>query len=134
MPNGGRFEPEDMSETVKLPDGKKRQVGLEHKVRMVETGRWPTPRAEEKGSYQYDSGDHSKPRDTLTGAVKRVPTPTAHRRDAGTMELSRRSGKDRRRLGIKYDPAIGGQLNPTWVEWLMGFPIGWTDLEGSATP
>lgn len=21
----------------------------------------------------------------------------------------------------------GGQLNPTWVEWLMGFPIGWTD-------
>ena len=23
----------------------------------------------------------------------------------------------------------GGQLNPTWVEWLMGFPIGWTDLD-----
>ena len=22
----------------------------------------------------------------------------------------------------------GGQLNPMWVEWLMGFPIGWTDL------
>ena len=22
----------------------------------------------------------------------------------------------------------GGKLNPTWVEWLMGFPIGWTDL------
>jgi hypothetical protein len=22
-----------------------------------------------------------------------------------------------------------GVLNPTWVEWLMGFPIGWTDLE-----
>lgn len=22
----------------------------------------------------------------------------------------------------------GGQLNPTWVEWLMGYPIGWTDL------
>ena len=27
-----------------------------------------------------------------------------------------------------------GQLNPTWVEWLMGFPLGWTDLEGSETP
>ena len=25
----------------------------------------------------------------------------------------------------------GGKLNPTWVEWLMGFPLGWTDLEGS---
>jgi hypothetical protein len=23
----------------------------------------------------------------------------------------------------------GGKLNPTWVEWLMGFPPGWTDLE-----
>ena len=29
---------------------------------------------------------------------------------------------------------VGGQLNPTWVEWLMGFPIGWTDFERSATP
>ena len=22
-----------------------------------------------------------------------------------------------------------GKLNPPWVEWLMGWPIGWTDLE-----
>ena len=22
-----------------------------------------------------------------------------------------------------------GSLNPPWVEWLMGFPEGWTDLE-----
>jgi hypothetical protein len=28
----------------------------------------------------------------------------------------------------------GGALNPTWVEWLMGFPLGWTDLGDSATP
>lgn len=27
----------------------------------------------------------------------------------------------------------GGQLNPTWVEWLMGFPLGWTDLSVSET-
>ena len=27
----------------------------------------------------------------------------------------------------------GGQLNPKWVEWLMGFPLGWTDLEDSET-
>ena len=24
---------------------------------------------------------------------------------------------------------VGGQLNPTWVEWLMGWPLGWTDLK-----
>jgi hypothetical protein len=23
----------------------------------------------------------------------------------------------------------GGQLNQMWVEWLMGWPIGWTDLK-----
>jgi hypothetical protein len=28
---------------------------------------------------------------------------------------------------------IGGQLNPTWVEWLMGWPLGWTDLKPLAT-
>ena len=27
-----------------------------------------------------------------------------------------------------------GRLNPTWVEWLMGYPIGWTDLSASETP
>lgn len=26
-----------------------------------------------------------------------------------------------------------GPMNPTWVEWLMGFPAGWTDLNASET-
>jgi len=29
----------------------------------------------------------------------------------------------------KADQKTAGQLNPPWVEWLMGFPIGWTDLK-----
>lgn len=29
---------------------------------------------------------------------------------------------------------VGGQLNPPWVEWLMGFPIGWTELSPSEMP
>ena len=35
------------------------------------------------------------------------------------------------RTGCKEDlqTKVGGQLNPPWVEWLMGWPIGWTDLE-----
>lgn len=28
---------------------------------------------------------------------------------------------------------IGGQLNPNWVEWLMGWPIGWTALKPLVT-
>ena len=26
---------------------------------------------------------------------------------------------------------LGGPPNPTWQEWLMGFPLGWTDIGGS---
>ena len=26
-----------------------------------------------------------------------------------------------------------GRLNPMWVEWLMGYPIGWTELSASET-
>ena len=28
-----------------------------------------------------------------------------------------------------FENGATGQLNPTWVEWLMGYPEGWTDLE-----
>lgn len=27
-----------------------------------------------------------------------------------------------------------GPINPTWVEWLMGFPIGWSEIKPSETP
>ena len=26
-----------------------------------------------------------------------------------------------------------GPMNPTWIEWLMGYPAGWTDLDASET-
>src|SRR5690606_38011903 len=29
---------------------------------------------------------------------------------------------------------IPGRLSPLFVEWMMGFPIGWTDVEPSETP
>ena len=35
---------------------------------------------------------------------------------------------------MKSSTEITGQLNPTWVEWLMGYPTGWTDLSNSETP
>ena len=40
-------------------------------------------------------------------------------------------------VGVKHGDlaaVIGGQLNPEWTEWFMGFPIGWTELEPSETP
>jgi DNA (cytosine-5)-methyltransferase 1 len=32
-------------------------------------------------------------------------------------------------LGRQIKNSEGGQLNPNWVEWLMGWPIGWTSPE-----
>ena len=65
------------------------------------------------------------------GEVARFPTPSATDHKG--------SSKPGQRRGQLTDPAMGaipagGQLNPTWVEWLMGFPLGWTDLEDSETP
>jgi len=37
-------------------------------------------------------------------------------------------------LAVRLTDPNPGHLNPTWVEWLMGFPIGWTASEPSATP
>jgi len=30
--------------------------------------------------------------------------------------------------------AVGHVIAPQWWEWLMGFPLGWTDLDVSETP
>ena len=67
------------------------------------------------------------------------PTPAAHearlgyqRRDTG------KKGTQKSLSTIVIDTEGGrekttGQLNPTWVEWLMGYPTGWTDLNVSET-
>jgi hypothetical protein len=50
--------------------------------------------------------------------------------------LTRKDGQDRSndRLDHAVMAAHGGSLNPNWVEWLMGYPIGHTALRDSATP
>ena len=51
------------------------------------------------------------------------PTPTAH------MAKECNSPSEANRNQPSLSSMVGGKLNPTWVEWLMGWPIGWTDLK-----
>jgi hypothetical protein len=37
------------------------------------------------------------------------------------------------RLVKIWPKMVSGELNPPWVEWLMGFPLGWTELNALAT-
>ena len=37
------------------------------------------------------------------------------------------NGSNNRRAAKKRGTLIRGQLNPAWIEWLMGWPIGWTE-------
>jgi len=52
------------------------------------------------------------------------PTPKSrdYRSEYHTPGVLKRKSSDLNKL-------IGGQLNLNWVEWLMGFPTGWTDLD-----
>jgi hypothetical protein len=50
------------------------------------------------------------------------PTPRASGTTMGGGSNSRAAAKARGTL-------VTGSLNPTWVEWLMGFPLEWTALK-----
>lgn len=120
---GGRSPKGGVSPTGMTPDGKKRQVDLQHAARMVERQLWPTPVAgDAKGrTVPYQQGGTP-----LSAAVRMWPTPN--------VTDWKGSSKPGQRRGQLSETVAGGQLNPTWVEWLMGFPLGWTDLKDSETP
>ena len=47
-----------------------------------------------------------------------------------------RSGKGWKPTGHtpQLPEVLGGLVNPTWAEWLAGFPTGWTECDASETP
>ena len=65
---------------------------------------------------------------TLTDHVTLFPTPTAQ--DAKNNAAPSQHERNSAALNV----VAGGSLNPAWVEWLMGFPPNWTDLEHDEVP
>jgi hypothetical protein len=86
----------------------------------TESGSWPTPTV--CGNYNR-KGLSERSGDGLATAVMKWPTPTAH----NAKETNAPSEHSRNTPTLAAQ--AGGILNPTWVEWLMGWPLGWTDLK-----
>ena len=98
---------------------------------VKESGLWATPTAAISVGTTRPPSKGGGSRD-LRQDVKMWPTPTANEDAAGTP-----NGKMQAMLGNHPDVRgttpeewQRGSLNPQWVEWLMGYPEGWTDLKG----
>ena len=94
---------------------------------MAKHNAWPTPTASmmtmadvEQARYAGNKGGN---RPSYGEAKAMWATPTA---SVGGPEPEGKTGR-------KLVTQVGGSLNPTWVEWLMAWPLGWTDLKPSET-
>jgi len=98
---------------------------------------WPTPTAHNAKERGYPAG-FNRVTQGLGTIVQRFPTPQASdHRDRGNMS----NPSVQRRVDIGKQISLSqsvhptsGQLNPTWVEWLMGWPLFWTSLDINVNP
>ena len=92
---------------------------------------WPTPTAHMAKETNAPS-EHLRNTPTLTAQVN-WPTPRASDYKGATsaeaMSKAAARGFSPNLPEATAATVGGGKLNPTWVEWLMGWPLGWTDLK-----
>lgn len=101
------------------------QKGLTQVVTML-----PTPAATEarQGYQNRNNGKRGSQKSLTTVVVEAEAFATPRASDAHGHQIQ--PGKQG---GLGVNQQIGGKLNPDWVDWLMGYPIGWSALEATAT-
>ena len=117
--------------TTGLDGGSNSRKALKKRLLPTPDANCGTRGTELEWSPKRESGQ--KAQLSLNQAIKMWPTPQASdNRDRGNMSnpsIQRRLAIGKQiMLSQSVDP-ISGKLNPTWVEWLMGWPLGWTDLK-----
>lgn len=94
--------------------------------------RWPTPCASDwRGPGKNGAGRDRLDYAVEKGFAKRHRYPTPQARDFKAPHRTRDESSPWKNLNDTVwmmDGEDGGRLNPNWVEWLMGWPIGWTEL------
>ena len=86
---------------------------------------WPAPRAINiLSKKRVDKGESHQNLIEIIYEKERNKWPTPASSDCRKWESGYWSLRNPKTVGGKI-----GQLNPDWVEWLMGWPIGWTSLE-----
>jgi len=88
----------------------------------------PTPTANE-----YGTSNNGNPGDSRTEyATKgKMSLSTMARRNVWATPTAMEGGVShgpKKQGGEKLTTQVGGKLNPQWVEWLMNYPTGWTEL------
>lgn len=102
---------------------------LELRTDETASGYWPTPVASDTGSRKKPYAQGGTP---LSLAVKIWPTPQASdNRNRGTTKTPAIARRIEAGKQVMLSMCMDGPLNPDWTEWLMGWPIGWSDLRPS---
>jgi len=119
-------------------------VALARRTEGTASSLWATPQAADANRHGADyakaTRKNSGSDDLQTQAIKAEMFPTPRASEwKGTGPLGSKSHKHRLDRGyldatVQEREKATGKLNPTWVEWLMGFPLAWTDCEGLETP
>lgn len=108
-------------------------AGRKGKVRpslqtMARKGLLPTPTV--KGNYNRKGLSPASGDGLATAINQLLPTPTARDWKSGASNLHEKNARPLNEVIHRETP---GPLSPRFVEWLMGFPDGWTDCANSET-
>ncbi len=107
--------------------GGQSRASLSHVVKM-----FPTPKAYDAMKVDCQS-ERRRNAPSLVSAVVMYPTPQASDADKWSnqslVERMQKGQQVRLPTAVSPEGGNGSKLNPTWVEWLMGWVPGWTSLE-----
>ena len=108
--------------------GKEYNGESRHAMKLIQAvKKWPTPTTRDWKDGTAKSCENV-PVNGLLGRAIPSPTPRATKIEGYSRGDFRPA---LHQVASGEDKPVAGSLNPTWVDWLMGYPIEWTDLEAS---